>query len=324
MPVEHQDTIGALDYSRIYFSAADSYSFLDQAAFNKNLILSSLFHGDLVVPDIYFLIGNVFPTAFRSESSLAMELLKAGHIQPWFRTQGRGSFEAAFIDIQQSGIFGVREDAREIAEFLDKKLGREKTYKFGVWNGDLGASFNKVVQSFLEQPSPPVATHDVVQLWERTQPWRIDAIGDARARSAQNTLRRGEIIRAVGKQLGFESDDKALYPSELLESLSLGAKRRDLRHFLSWLSQSYYKNQADMFGIDRVYFDTVGFDQVGPYRFAALDIEVAREREEVLTQAILIPSVESLANMNRRELIAIRNGEEAQEYFSTQIGRAHV
>ncbi len=319
MPSDTQQADGSvkIDYSRIYFAAADSHSFMDSSAFYKALVLSSLFHGDLVIPDVYFFIGSACPDAFLSERSLALELLKSGHLQPWFRTETHGSFITSIKDIKQSGILGLREDAAQIAEYLERSVIEHDSYKFGYWGQIAGASFDRVVRNFLEREEPPVRTDNVLKLWDRTRPWRVKAVAEARARSHDGTLRRGEIVYVIGKQLGWDRPEKVSNPEQLLEFLKQDPRRIELRHFFAWLAQSYYKNQADVFGIDRVFFETAGFDQLGPYSFGAFDIEAPELDQERITPAILVPSVESLLKMDPKELIAVRNGDEAREYFDT-------
>ena len=258
-------------YERVYFSVADRQleNFLDEDAFERSLLLNALFQPAILIPDVFFFISRGLERHIL-ESPTPQSLLEAcianGVVIPAFRNPSCSSFNEALYIIRGKGdpkraIRGLR-DPQSNDRLADRLqvAARSKDFSLAYWpQHDVGEKFDQVIERYLSRPEPPQADmylginqKYLNTLWKLTERWRLDCVYEAREETrkiAQCGLRRGEIMNAVGRDLGLPLDYQVNDIAELLElPLESPEKKQALRVFLRWMCELYQYNQAVEFG----------------------------------------------------------------------------
>jgi hypothetical protein len=117
----------------VYFGACDRQmeSFCNYRSFQEALVYGLLFHGDLVVTDIFFYISSHLRAALLDDqfaSNLIITSVRNGAIIPAFRREGTVGFQQNLNEIIAEGIQGVHERAAEIAKTLDEGLAGRRLH----------------------------------------------------------------------------------------------------------------------------------------------------------------------------------------------------
>lgn len=327
------------NYERVYFSVADRQleNFLNEDAFERSLLLNALFQPAILIPDVFFFISRGLERHI-FESSTPQSLLEAcianGVVIPAFRNPSCSSFNEALYIIRGKGdpkraIRGLRDPQSNdrIANRL-QVAARSKDFLLAYWpQHDVGEKFDQVIERYLVRPEPPQADmylginqKYLNTLWKLTERWRLDCVYEAREETrkiAQRGLRRGEIMNAVGRDLGLPSDCQVNDIAELLEiPLESPEKKQALRVFLRWMCELYQYNQAVEFGT------TPNFPNYDPLSgivissaFTEAPSQVELSSFPTIREGVSLPPMKILLHISPTELIRVRN-EKGPAYFA--------
>jgi hypothetical protein len=248
---------------KVYFSAADRQleGFLGIEDFERSLLLNTLFQVGMLVPDIFcFISKRLHHHLLRSRRVSQQSLFEAGLernlISIAFR-QSFTSFPDALGNILKTGIHGVREEASKmIAGRLQATVDLPGAdFQPVYWPGhSVGEKFSEVVKRLLWLPevpdmeANPAVNKERQRNWKLTEKWRLDCIAEAEKRS-RGGLRRGEIMNAVGRQLGLPDGHAVNDVRELFRLAKSGPERHALRVFCGWVTECYQYNQAEEFQV---------------------------------------------------------------------------
>jgi hypothetical protein len=316
--------------SGIYFSAADRQAtrFQGKDAVRRTLLLSLLFQQKIVVPDIFFFICQDFFELAKDPDSLLSAGLEEGHIRPAFRIDDIAEelFKRSLTLIESQGIRGLleRDQRKMLAAYLDNCVQRAiegKSYSRVVWPEESAKSvakgYSALLHSRLITGTLPSNTSPLFeQYWALTSRWRREWLQEAIDLSPVPGVRRGDIMRVVGQHLGLTKGVAIDDYSELLDA-SLDAKetttpqqRTALWHFLRWINEAYYINQAEAFEASAL------IPSYHPLSPCVLTREMPiATTQETLELALDLPPVDYLLSVPGRTILKIR-GEEGAEYLA--------
>lgn len=252
----------------VYLSTGDRQleSYLDNKAFERNLLLSILFQPGVLVPDIFFFISSSLASHLKqSRLSLLEAGLQHGIVVPSFRDPSIGDFHTALEVVRGKGdltkaIYGIRSDADDIARRLDLATNKAGNFSPKYWqSGDVGSKFQKIVEKLLKQEQAPhlppecgISQEQLDNLWDYTEKWRVDCVD----RAIENTkkiagegLRRGILMTEVGRELGLVKGRAVVNDiSELFDSRVSPEDQNALHYFCRWMTDCYQFNQATELG----------------------------------------------------------------------------
>jgi hypothetical protein len=251
----------------VYFSVADRQlePFLDAHAFERSLVLDVLFQPGILIPDIFCYISRGLERHVlkSGRQSLFEACLAKNLVIPAFRARVR-SFQEALAVIRGEGdparaIQGVLGSANAVADRLQFAADVNPDFSPAYWpEHDIGGKFEQVVERYLSRAEPPeiesgsgIDQEELKKLWKMTEAWRIDCIHEARDRTreiASVGLRRGEIMNAVGRQLGLPEDHMVDDICELLGLAKSAKESQALQFFWRWVGECYHYNHAKEFG----------------------------------------------------------------------------
>jgi hypothetical protein len=307
---------------RVYFSIADRQleSFADYNDFERSLVFNALFQKGILIPDIFCfisqnLIKHIFESDHPNRKSLFEACIEQGIVVPAFRNRETTSFNDALADINELEIQGVHENANKIANRLQNAAKKNPQFSPEYWpTHDIGEKFGQVVEHHLACQSPPevdtgsgINLDELQDLWERTERWRIHCVGEARDKTKEMTgrgLRRGEIMNAVGRDLGLSKDHKVNDIAELFRYKKHSKEKKALRCFFRWVNDCYQYNQANEFGAIANFpiydpIESLMVSSILPKEQSKMDSEPA----PTIRETVPLPSINVLSKMAPSEFI---------------------
>jgi hypothetical protein len=305
----------------VYFSAADGQTeaFLEPGAFLKSLIFNALFQPGLLLPDIFLFISR----GVERHPRWLEACIERGIVVPAFRAASGGSFMGAYASMHD--IVGVLESAPKLAAEMQKAADRNPHFAPYLWQPQgVGEGLDRLIQDRLQRTLPPniqCSDKDNLDLlWRQTKVWRIDCINEARRETERRQgggIRRGEIIAAVGRQLGVTDRDHVVEDlRSLLESGLRPEVRRALVIFLQWLSDLYQLNGARSLGVRPSVPDYTLYREAMLTGDLPLSLPIASPPiVQAIEMWVRFPRVEILQTIPPHELLDIRDNE-GQAYFA--------
>ncbi|MCK4796399.1 MAG: hypothetical protein KAT05_03405, partial [Spirochaetes bacterium] len=307
---------------RAYFSIADRQleSFGEYKAFERSLLFNAIYQKGILVPDIFCFISNhlrhhIFEPAHPNRKSLFEVFIEKGIVVPVFRNPDTTSFNEALNDIRE--IQGIHREAERMADRLDDAVKKNKEFSPEYWpKHDIGENFEQIVDQHLTCEMPPevdtesgINTKKLQNLWECTERWRIHCVGEARDKTKEITgrgLRRGEIMNAVGRDLGLPKDHKVNDMTELFNTKKSSKENEALKYFCRWVNDCYQYNQANEFDATAnfPFYDPIGSIMVSsilPKEQSKIDPEPL----EIIRETIKFPSINNLLKMSPDRIISI-------------------
>jgi len=304
-------------FPEIYFGSPDGQMlpFLNEREFRRGLVLSVLFQGDLVIPDVFFFDSPYLRRFILHERRSPFSTwVKSGMIVPAFRDSGDKSFMQCFERITASNIVGVPEEAADIAKLLDKAclLSREaRTVYWPKERFDLGY---KTVTTQAMMGELAVDDPRLIELWARTENLRIECFNDALANSPDSGLRRGELYKSIARYYKL-SETAADDIRQLMDGASGPEDHADLRYILKWTNYCYHYNQGKMLGL-----------MPSLQSLDALDVSFSRQLNrsgvnsdpcnEAIEQSFDFYSLDHLLSVPAGKLVEVRNSDKGVLYFS--------
>lgn len=319
--------MGKSENQRVYFSIVDRQleSFADYKAFERSLVFNALFQKGILIPDIFCFISqnlrhHIFESDHLNRKSLFEACIEHGIVVPAFRNLETTSFNDALANILGNGndelaIQGVHKKAKRIANRLQNAAKKNPQFSPEYWpKHDIGEKFGQVVEHHLACQKPPevdtrsgISLEELQDLWELTERWRIHCVGEARDKTKEMTgggLRRGEIMNAVGRDLGLPKDHRVNDIAELFPYTKSSKENEALRYFCRWVNDCYQYNQANEFGAIANFpvYDPIGSLMVSsilPKEQSKIDSEPA----PTLREKVPLPSINVLLKMSPSEFI---------------------
>jgi hypothetical protein len=244
----------------VYFSVADGQleNFLDKDAFDRSLLLNAFFQPGILIPDIFCFISHGLEQHIikRPRQSLFEACVANGIVIPAFRDRACSSFQEALHLCRELGIQGIRESSDRIAHRLQLAWKSSRDIAPAYWpQHDVGDKFDQIITRCLACPEPPqadaesgISQQQLSRLWKLTERWRLDCLEEARVKTRKTAgigLRRGEIMNAVGRDLGLPVDHMVNNIAELFAlPLESPEKEGALRVFFRWVCECYQYTQA--------------------------------------------------------------------------------
>lgn len=313
--------MGKSKNQRIYFSVADRQleSIADYKAFERSLVFNALFEKGILIPDIFCfisqnLIHHILESSHPNRTSLFEACIENGIVVPAFRNLETTSFNDALADIE--GIQGVqKEKAKIIANRLQDAAKENLQFSPEYWpKHDIGEKFGQVVEHHLACQRPPeidtgsgISLEKVQELWELTERWRIHCVGEARDKTkeiAGRGLRRGEIMNAVGRDLGLPNDYKVNDVEDLFLYTESFKEEEALRYFFRWINDCYQYNQANELG---AIANFPVYDPIGSLMVSSIlpkeQSNVDSEPVKFIREKVPLPSINVLSKMSPNDFI---------------------
>lgn len=320
---------------RVYFSVADRQmeNFLVEGAFEKSLYINTFFQLGELIPDIFCYISGELPAHIGQARerghrvSFFEACVEKEIVVPSFRSRDCSSFPQALQIILKQGIQGVRADADETARYLQLAADRNPNFLPYVPETHLGETYDQVLERYLGRRAAPVVVEGsgirqeaLEGLWRDTEHWRIGCIDQAREKAmelGEPGLRRGEIMNAVGRDLGILGpNDRVDDIGDLINHpLVPEEKKRALRSFFQWMCELYEYNHAIQLKA------APNFPHYSPYSGAVVNNALPAgpplmdlSSIHVIRESVSFPRIKVLEATPPDELLAVR-----QEFNRTYL-----
>ncbi|MFI5882058.1 hypothetical protein [Streptomyces sp. NPDC051554] len=323
----------------LYFSPVDGgiEHSISRGQFLESLIYNLLLEQNgLLITDVFFFNCKfLIQLAERERHSLFTRALEEGLVVPAFRSEGTEDFITSLRrDIQENNVLGVQEghystSPSELAGWLDQCYARSAERNRLVWPPDMGTAFGDLMVRVFTQGELDTDDDRLQSLWQSTQELREAALEDARlsTRLASGTgIRRGELYNSFGRRLELIESDATAMPRDLLEQAmrhGLGPIGIEgLRLLIDTVNLSYQRSQTTQFDQDPRYSVTQNIPGVLLHHAGSVIPELGprspagNTASATFTMDLKMPSVETLLHADSGNLIAIRKGDTAEEYFS--------
>jgi hypothetical protein len=301
----------------------------DKYTFKRNLIADLLFQPKIVIPDIFIYISKGVETAILgSETESLVEMgIREGIIVPAFRKRAQ-SFKENLWHIQGEGdpkraIHGVRPNAADVASRLDRARRGARHFSPMIWptRPDMGESFAMMIDKHLSSKEPPRILRTTTDnpgkmktYWEMTGSWRRDCVEEAVSKTRETEgrgLRRGDLMDAIGRDLGFPEGHQVHDVEQLIRRAS-PKQRPALESFLSWMNILYHYNQTCALNGKYHLSLSVGSPCYTPIRGAMIneilpsELDFDLSKYPIFEDLVSIPSLRSLENVSPGDLIKAR------------------
>jgi hypothetical protein len=218
-----------------------------------------------------------------------------------------------------------------VADRLQIAADRNPEFRPVSWPSyDLGKRFDDIVRQYLTTEEPPnipaISTMDELELrdlWEATVPWRTRCLDEAREKTMAlgwQGVRRGEIMNAVGRSLGFPPGHRVHDISELFPLVEDSYHREAaLRYFFRWICDLYQYSQATAFGVSP---DFPGYAPASGLLATSLlpggESLVSVRDHPVIRETMSMPSLGVLRRVEPKKLLDIRD-DKGVEYFAALL-----
>lgn len=326
-----------LDGQPVYFAAADRQMelFVDVRS-RRSLFLKSLIHGILfeptgvVIPDSFLFISQpLWDHVEEHHRKKSLSLVEAGvrddFLVPAFRDKTTRSFMDARDLILTQELQGQLPDpyTKRLAQWLDKAKP-SGSVKAVYWpDHSVGNRLGERLADFLgphlegRPDRPPTTSEDVLEVWDRTRPWRTRALEAAlRKGPERGGFRRGDYMNELGRDLGMTGPVHDMV--DLIGACASARDRHAMQVLCLWINETYQFNQARELGLDAAFpnydaqyslatLSALSRGPVDPFWRRA-------EWSEVKLDARL-PPPEVLATSDGGRLMDIRSGRPGTDYF---------
>jgi len=164
---------------------------------------------------------------------------------------------------EERAIVGILPDADKLAERLDVTWGRAKNPVSHCWpQHNIGERYEALLVDRLQPPGDHVperllrsglSEQMAREVWEGTKKYRYACVDQGRKLTAKSDpdgkgLRRGELLAALGWDLGLPRDQKVANATTLVRELrSSGKVGFCEKQFIKWVCECYQTNHAAEF-----------------------------------------------------------------------------
>jgi hypothetical protein len=305
-----------LSNTREYFFGASDLqmeAFGDISLFKRSL-LQVLFHGELIIPDVFLYISNHLHHIVVSNDpirSFLEESLRCGAIMPAFRSNEKNNFRDNLNEIRDLQIQGLHPAAGDICGFLEAAVrGRLQHYR--TWpNEPISVGYLQTLERvFL---SDPVTAKSAAfeKTWTRIGTMRRTILENV-ARDDLGGVRRGDLMNAMHLYVNNEKqvvNDVRTIWKDLQDQDAIS----DVKKFVKWFNYAYQYNQGRMF---RVGPALGAMDEIDVEFSGHLCASSTEEQDGILwSDTFVIPSEEALLTVDPKFLFEIRNGQTGADYF---------
>lgn len=306
-----------LSNNREYFFGASDLqmeAFADISFFKRSLLHHVLFHGDLIIPDVFLYISNRLHHIVVSNDPIRSFLeasLRGGAIMPAFRSDEKNNFRDNLAEIRGQEIQGLHPAADDICSFLEAAV-RGKRQHYRTWpKAPLSVGYLHTLERvFL---SDPVTAKSAAfeKTWTRIGAMRRTIL-ETVARDSFGGVRRGDLMNAMHLYVNNEkqvvNDVRAIW-KDLRDQDAIS----DVKKFIKWFNYAYQYNQGRMFGLGPA---LGAMDEIDVEFSSHLCATSPEEQDGRLwSDTFVIPSEEALLTVDARFLFDVRDGQTGNDYF---------
>ena len=299
-----------------YFGASDLQmeAFADRSSFERSVLLHILFHGDLVIPDVFLYISNHLHDVIGSDEPISRFVaagIRNGAILPAFRNEANATFNDNLAEIRAQGIQGLHPGADKIRDFLEAAI-RGKRLNFRVWPKEpLSVGYLRTLERvFLTDPATSKSTN-FEKVWTRGRALRQAVLSNTK-RDNLGGVRRGDLMNATHLHVN-KANDSVDDIRTIWKSLQDEALATDVKKFLKWSNYAYQFNQGKMFGLGPSLASMDDLDVEFSTHLAASSAE--DEVGSLWNDHFVIPSEEGLLTVDPSFLFDVRDGPTGTDYF---------
>jgi hypothetical protein len=306
------------DRPQVYFSALDRQmeSFLDSEALQRSLVYGVLFHGDLIIPDIYLYASLQLATLIQANAPTRKFLqccLKNGAIVPAFRKDPKGNFHDNLNHIRSGGIQSIHAEADSIAGALQEAVHGKKLH-YRLWpRKPLSVGYKTTVErALLGETLPSDATH-LAKFWEQTAELRNVTVGQCKLDNLGG-FRRNDLYNSLAAHLKVTPT-----PVQDIRTIWSGLDSRPqsaiVQRLLKWINYCYYYNHGRMFDLDPSLASLDELDR----QFASHLVQLNDKSSAgpLVSQGFQLPSVDALLTVDPDRIFEVRDSEVGESYFSS-------
>lgn len=301
----------------VYFGACDRQMeiFMDADSFRESLVYGLLFHGDLVVPDIFFYISThlkEFILNDRLASNFIVTSTRHGAIIPAFRTDGTNSFRQNLDEIVRSNIQGVHPESADIARILDAGLAGKRLYSRSWPKEPVSTGYRRTLERVLMSQDILEEFPGMEKIWNITKGAREYVMG-AIHYDDLGGIRRGDIYNLVHAH--FNGTKTSVHDvTQIWADIPDLAKIEQAKRLIKWINYCYYYNQGLMIGLNPGFSALDGID----IHFARHLVRLSDGKQEVnpITQEFRLPSAAALLTVDPPYLFEVRDSQLGEDYFS--------
>jgi hypothetical protein len=299
-----------------YFGASDLQmeAFADRSSFKRSVLLHVLFHGDLVIPDVFLYISNHLHDVIGCGDPIGdfiAEGIRNGAVLPAFRSETNATFTDNLAEIRAQGIQGLHPGADKIRDFLEAAI-RGKRLQFRTWpKQPLSVGYLQTLERvFLSDPATSISAN-FEKVWTRSKALRHAVLGDT-SRDGLGGVRRGDLMNATHLHVN-KANDAVDDIRTIWKSLQDEALVTDVKKFLKWSNYAYQYNQGRMFGLAPSLASMDDLDVEFSNHLAASVAE--DENGSLWNDHFVIPSEEALLTVGPSYLFDVRDGARGTDYF---------
>jgi hypothetical protein len=301
----------------VYFGACDRQmeSFLDRQSFREVLVYGLLFHGDLVVTDIFFYISGHLKEAL-IDDPLARNFIIAGvrngAIIPAFRSVGTVGFQQNLNEIIAEKIQGLHEKAEEIAKMLDSGLAGKRLYSRTWPQEPVSIGYKQTLERALLSQDILDRFPEIEPTWRQTKVARENVMG-AVTFDSQGGIRRGDMYNVIHAHFNRTKlsvrDVTQIWAGITDQEVVQQAKR-----LIKWINYCYYYNQGRMIGLNPGFSALEGVD----IQFARHLAQLSDGQQSVtpISEEFRLPSAAALLTIDPPFLFEVRDTQVGEDYFS--------
>lgn len=308
------------DKPEVYFGAGDLQmeSFISRDEFSRALVYGLLFHGDLIIPDIFLYVSRHFASLLvdnKWAGRFIAAAVRNGALIPAFRQNSKGNFRDNLKEIRNENISGLHAGADAICSKLEEAIIGKRLHA-KTWPDDpLSVGYKRILERiFLGDPSSSVSP-ELERVWEETKELRTDILPSIKP-DPLGGIRRGDVMDAV--MLHYTGHSQTVHDIRNIRAHLTDQKSSDVpMRFLKWINYCYQFNQGNMFALNP---SLCSMDEV--------DIHFARHLAQTsqpesvsnaLNQGFRLPSIEALLTVDPVHIFNIRDSETGARYFSAAV-----
>lgn len=303
----------------VYFSGGDRNMepFIDDGAFLRSLVYGVLFHGDLIIPDIFFFISTRILSIFDNDENawgFFSTCVRDGAAIPMFRKETHGSFNASLSGLIEDRIQGIHSRAYEIANKLDDVcFGKRVHYR--LWpTSPISVGFRNTLRHTLLSENISSSSTQFERFWEDTLEIRTTIINDT-APDNLGGLRRGDVFNSLAMHLQGKSRE-INDCREIWQSIRDESAINQARRLVKWINYCYHFNQGQSLS-----------SHAGLSSLDALDTDFTlllrsnfdSDECETFQRSFSLPGAAALLTIDPRSLLDLRESKIGVEYYCSLL-----
>jgi hypothetical protein len=289
---------------------------MDYSSFQEALVYGVLFHGDLVVPDIFFYISSHLKKALlddRLASNFIVTSVRNGAVIPAFRQENTSGFGQNLNEIIGQQIQGVHERAKDIAKILDDGLTGKRLYPRTWPKEPVSVGYKRTLErAFLSQDIldrfPEIET-----TWTQTKSASEDTMGTIKFDSFGG-IRRGDMYNAVYAHFNRAKKIAIQDVTQIWAEIVDHGAAQQAKRLIKWINYCYYYNQGCMIGLNPGFSALEGVDIQFARHLAQLSD--GEQFVEPICDEFRLPSAAALLTIDPPFLFEVRDSQLSENYFT--------